>query len=467
MTTYLSRKILTERYYHAESRAKGNEIVRQFIIDRQLIVTGGLVIDCALKRAGKKGIYEDFEVPDYDFFSRDNAKDASDLFKILMKAGFENLSLLPGIHPSTVKVFIFKDCIADITYASKSLFKEMEKSVFIYDDMRMRGLNFQYADIHRALSYPYENEPRETINNRWKKDFERFIMLKDINSEELFSPKSEIVERLKGYIDNPRIPAFQPEFADYPIAGLKAINYYYPVFSHSEKITISSHPEKITTSSYSEKITTSSQNGEKPVFSQEEKKQDNVYLMTKSDYEKFLTNNGKFIKELKSFKPYREILPARSEFLFKGIPTTILHCDHKTSIINIGKHKIVSLNFCIMYAFGMYLMSRSMKDSEKLPPYFVYYVQLLDIAFIAYSSLSEKTDGPSSREKLEYYFPSPLTYGEEIENPILSYMAEHPEAKIPQVHIKTEDDEDVIAEQLGKLPYGFKYDPNVYELDGS
>jgi hypothetical protein len=421
----LAKKILIERYYHADSRSRGNEIVRQFIIDRQLIVTGGLVIDFALKRNGHKGIYESYEVPDYDFFSPDNATDASDLFKILMKAGFENISLLPGIHPSTVKIFVFKDCIADITYMDKRLFKEMGKSAFIYDEMKVRNPYYQFADMHRALSFPYENEPRETINNRWKKDFERFVLLYPNRSSTISDDN----------MDTTAGTLVTSQSLEYPIAGRSAINFYL-------------------------------NKSETP---------DAVYLMTPSDYKSFLSSNGKHIRDMEMYKSYQELMPERTEMLFRDKPLTILHCRNKTSIyypdeqkvkqkefirkaksyLNIASTRqketyakcVVSLNFCITYAFSMFQITDDKWYDEA-------YRELLALAYVAY------------RDCVTDLFPSIITYGDEMPNPIIEYTTEHPEARVPQVHIKSEDNEDVVATQVAKLPYDFSYDPSVYLLDG-
>lgn len=431
----IAKEILTERYYHADSRSRGNEIVRQFIIDKQLIVTGGLVIDYAIKLTGDKGIYEDYEVPDYDFFSTDNARDASDLFKILMKAGFSNISLLPGIHPSTVKVFVFKDCIADITYASKSLFKEMEKTAFTYNGMRIRNPYFQFADMHRALTYPYENEPRETINNRWEKDLLRFVKLYSAWKD---NSKDAIKDLNSTGITDINLTGV--------IAGKTAISFYLNNNSHVRIL-------------------------------------DYVYLMTDSDYKEFITDNGKYINEMRQYKSYQELLPERTEMLYKGKSLTILHCRNKTSVyfpklqsekqnemlknaklriasvttipleptivsaIRSTDRILASLNFCIIYSFSMFQVTGDKwYDSA--------YNRLLELAYNAYNSL--QTD----------LFPSIITYGVELPSPIIVYTTDHPEAKVPQVHIKSEDDEDVIAEQLAKLPYDFKYDPSIYQLDG-
>jgi hypothetical protein len=384
-----AKEILIKRYYHENSRQRGNEIVRQFIIDRQLVLTGGLIIDFALKLKGERGIYEDYDVSDYDFFSMDNAKDASDLFNIL-RGEFENISLLPGIHPTTVKIFIYKDCIADITYATEKSFKEMEKTSFMYNGMKCRSVYLQYPDIHRALTYPYENEPKETINNRWMKDFNRFLML------------------YKHYpLKVKEITIAPTKSADVPgiISGITAIKYYM---------------------------------GDDKIY-------DCVRLMSKADYKSFLLENGKHIKDIKNYKSYAELLPERSEMKFKDMPITILVSRNKTSVVG----NYVSLNFSINYAFSMF---RITNDEW----YNYAYSKLLEIAYHCYKA-----------NKPDKCMPSIIVYGEELENQVVEYFNENPDKRVPQVHIKTGDDESVIEEQIAKLPYDYEYIDAVYNLDGT
>ncbi|MDF1729141.1 MAG: hypothetical protein P1U53_15480, partial [Sulfitobacter sp.] len=67
------------------------EVVRRFILERGLMLYGGMAIDCGLKAAGAAGIYPDDARPDYDVRSADSVRDAYDLVDILVAKGFERV----------------------------------------------------------------------------------------------------------------------------------------------------------------------------------------------------------------------------------------------------------------------------------------------------------------------------------------------------------------------------------------
>lgn len=421
----LAKRILVNRYYHAESRSKATDIVREFVIEKRLVITGGLVVDFALRLKGGH-IYEDYEVPDYDFFSSSNVKDACDLFNRLIVAGFDNISLMAGIHPSTIKVFVFKDCVADITYASEKWFSEMKKSALTYNGMLFRNPLIQYVDMHRAFSFPYENEPRETINFRWKKDFQRFAMLYHHYPCALTDKPNDrrCTDKL---------------FPEYVICGKFAIAHW-----------LESRIDLIG---------------------------DHVYLMDESDYTSFVSKNSNRMRNIKKYKPYHELLPERTEFNMGNESIVVLHCRNKTGVYYIddqdliqrstiemaksrlakktdtittvnGGVRICGINFCIIYCFSMYHIT-----GDEIYNY--YYSRLLQLVYDSYVSADTK------------YYPSIVTYGKELEKLIILHVAENPEYKISPVHISSDDDADVRETQLAKLPLTFVPPKDVYDLDGS
>jgi hypothetical protein len=342
------------------------------------------------------------------------------------------VSLVTGIHPTTVKIFVYKDCVADITFAYESLFKDMKKSALTYDGMLFRNPIIQYVDQHRALTYPYENEPTETINNRWVKDFERFCLLYSV------SPV------LSQQYNDANQQAIQVKLANnYVYAGLYAVRFYL---------------EK-----YGVKVAN---------------RQDNVYLMNDKDRNAFMIKYGNQIKSQKRYKAFGELLPSRTEMMINDVKYTILHCRNKTSIYymehqneikekvvnnarlniasviakekneEVGKSAIVSVNFCIMYCFSMFRIT-----GDEI--YNTYYGMLLDLVYNAYKN--GNTD----------LYPSIITYGDELENPIVAYMNEHPELRMQQVHVSSDNTDEQNADEIAKLPWDYEYEESVYVLDGS
>jgi hypothetical protein len=154
-----------------------NEIVKQFIIDNKLIVYGGTAIDYALRLKGDK-IYPDdlLKIPDLDFYSPKNVEHSYQLADILFARGYREARAINAMHMETMKVDVAANhFIADISYRPQSIF---EKLPFLeWAGMRIIHPDFQRVDQHSALSFPYDDAPREVIFARWAKDIKRFNIL--------------------------------------------------------------------------------------------------------------------------------------------------------------------------------------------------------------------------------------------------------------------------------------------------
>ena len=152
-----------------------SEIVRSFIISRKMIVVGGTSIDYALKLKGDKGIYHNDKLPDFDVLSSNSVIDAYELTELLCKKGYKNLSCIKALHKSTMKVRYNFVELADITYCPTHIFESLE--TLKYKEVTSVHPHFQYLDIHRALSIPFENPHRPVILARWINDAKRYNML--------------------------------------------------------------------------------------------------------------------------------------------------------------------------------------------------------------------------------------------------------------------------------------------------
>lgn len=170
-----------------ELMLKALELVRDFIIEKKLVITGGMAVDFAMKLKGDK-LYDDKTLPDYDFFSAEHSNHAYELGQILCKnlpKLFPNynihLDVIPATHTTTMRVRVNYTSVADITYLPVEIFENLPVLEFSLEglgkSLRFRHPHMQMIDQHRALSLPYENAPREVILHRWKKDMKRFDML--------------------------------------------------------------------------------------------------------------------------------------------------------------------------------------------------------------------------------------------------------------------------------------------------
>ena len=154
-------------------------IVKDFISERNLVLYGGIAIDYALRLKGTS-IYSDDQTPDYDCLSTTHVEDAYDLAEKLYNAGFKDINAVRGIHVQTMRVFVDKQSICDISYCPKIVYDTLEW--LQYKTLKIQHPNFQRIDMHLSLSFPFANPPNVVIFHRWKKDIQRFNMFEEYYS---------------------------------------------------------------------------------------------------------------------------------------------------------------------------------------------------------------------------------------------------------------------------------------------
>ena len=150
------------------------ELVKKFIISKNLILFGGMSIDYSLRIKGDK-IYPDDNCPDFDVLSKNNIKDAYDLADVLHKIGFENVNVVRGIHFQTMKVKIDSIFVADIGFIPSNIYDLIP--TLNYMGFRITHPDFLRMDMHIVFAYPYKDFTMENIFNRWKKDIKRLNLL--------------------------------------------------------------------------------------------------------------------------------------------------------------------------------------------------------------------------------------------------------------------------------------------------
>lgn len=155
--------------------SKALDIVRKFIVDKKLIIYGGMAIDLNLKKNGHVGIYEEDIIPDYDFMSPDFYNDSNELARILQTEGFHNVSAINTLHITSRKVRVNYVPVADITYIPENIYKNLPYVQI--NDIKVIHPDFQRMDMHRAFCIPFSNPPKEVILHRLNKDQKRFRLI--------------------------------------------------------------------------------------------------------------------------------------------------------------------------------------------------------------------------------------------------------------------------------------------------
>lgn len=153
------------------------EIVKKFIIDKKLILFGGMAIDIAFRLKGQQ-LYSDDEPPDYDMFSPNGIEDSYELADILYELGYEKSQSRRGFHLQTMKVGVDQIDAADINSVPQSAFDRLP--FLEYGGLRIIHPDYQRIDMHIALSFPFDGAPREFIFHRWTKDTKRFNLINEL-----------------------------------------------------------------------------------------------------------------------------------------------------------------------------------------------------------------------------------------------------------------------------------------------
>ena len=145
-------------------------IVEDFIQKKKLILYGGTAINNILPKTDQFYNF-DYEIPDYDFFSKHALDDAKALADIYIKKGFEVVEAKAGLHFGTFKVFVNNMGIADITQLHDTLFNSLLKTAIL-----KKGLHYCPANFLRQSMYLELSRPDGDVS-RWEKILKRLILL--------------------------------------------------------------------------------------------------------------------------------------------------------------------------------------------------------------------------------------------------------------------------------------------------
>jgi hypothetical protein len=164
-------------------------VVEDFIKQKNLICYGGTAINNILPEADQ--FYnKDIEIPDYDFFSANALKDATDLADIYYKKGFTDVEAKSGQHYGTYKVFVNYIPVADITYLNKEIYETLKKDAIRVAGMLYAPPNFLRMSMYLELSRPAGD------TSRWEKVLKRLLLLN--KNYPLKSPHCKTIQFQRG-----------------------------------------------------------------------------------------------------------------------------------------------------------------------------------------------------------------------------------------------------------------------------
>lgn len=169
-------KVLYERNAYKSTIDQCLEIVKDYIIQNDLMLVGGMAIDMALRAKGDN-IYDEDELPDFDIISPDNLEHASNLAEILCNKGFPDINSIGAAHISTMRVRFKNVSIFDSTYVPKSVYDRVPS--MYYKELRIIHPHVQFIDQRLSLSMLSADTGLDlNIYNRLKKDLQRNALLR-------------------------------------------------------------------------------------------------------------------------------------------------------------------------------------------------------------------------------------------------------------------------------------------------
>lgn len=377
-----------------------NDVVKNYLIKNKLIIYGGQAIDYALRLKGKK-LYEDYDMVDYDFYSYNNVVDAYEIFKeVINTKEVSTVSVLPGFHAETMRVrILYLYFIADSTYVNRRLYKINLLTALNYKGMYSRHPFLQMSDQCRALAYPFEkNGESATIIFRYNKDKDRFLLLGDnykLEKQELksFCDKIKYKYKTVKFKEGKKI-----KLEDNIYCGIVAY-YIYKCVNKGIEI------EEVIQSDELPAIFSDKPTGE------------------------LIKHEGGMIKGTRKYKDIEYVIPG-----------------NKIGINKIGKYKVASLQFVIIYLYSTFI-NRYIKGDKNN----IYLSMYLDLLKIMYENWTKEDCNP-------VFSPSIDMVGDKELSELELYLEEHPEEKDnvkPEALFYTEDTN--TKELFEKIPKKYKY----------
>lgn len=166
-------------------------VVKDYIIDNKLIITGGFALDLAFKTKNSF-IYDSFTIPDYDVITDDNIKHCNNLGMILCNLNKFDVDIINAIHNTTMRIKVLGYTVFDCTYVP-TLY--LEKIPFINcNGFKIINPCYQMIDQFLSLSYLFNSTgPEYNYVARLKKDYNRNKLIQ-FYFDPKFKPSCKISE---------------------------------------------------------------------------------------------------------------------------------------------------------------------------------------------------------------------------------------------------------------------------------
>lgn len=127
--------------------------VRAFLKSRRIVLYGGFALNSYLPT--KERIYDDdVDIPDYDGYSSNALKDATDLYNHLVSKGYKILVVKEALHKGTYNISWEFNAVADITQVDEKFYKLVNKSKQLVNNVYVIDTNLLKANAYIELASP-------------------------------------------------------------------------------------------------------------------------------------------------------------------------------------------------------------------------------------------------------------------------------------------------------------------------
>lgn len=391
------KKILFSKHQYNNELQKSLNIVRDFIINKKLILVGGMAIDMALRLKGDKIYDDEEEIPDYDVYSPEFHKDAYDLAELLYtELQINDINVINARHISTLKVRVHFTTVSDITFIPKNIYDKLPTLNYEtnFGTFKIIHPHYQMINQHRSLYIPYENAPYETIFFRWKKDMLRFELLNKYyglknNDEKLIKIKTIPIKLDKKKIEGCCIGGY---------SALLFWLYLATNLGYKTNLFIGS-------------IELTKDNIEFKLF-------DKYQLITIFNSDIFgIRTRFAPLNKFEQFYPFLDIMPEK--IIINDNYELLNNKGYLISSYLYEDINIVNIQHCLLYFMFQYIIKN--QDDELMNFYKYSYIIALDILYWSINKYMN-TKNIDDKKKYRPFLPSVETFGNINENISLSYQ---------------------------------------------
>lgn len=173
--TYINNqiKLIKSKSYkpHIDDKKKIQQIIIDFIKEKKRKIYGGYALDKLSISKGYDSFYNEYDIPDIDFYSIDPNSDIIELCNKFHELGHKVQSR-EAKHQNTYSIFVEYDLYCDVTYAPKCIYNAIP--TIKIDDINYVNPNFMIIDYLKIITDP--------LSSYWRleKSFERLLYMEEI-----------------------------------------------------------------------------------------------------------------------------------------------------------------------------------------------------------------------------------------------------------------------------------------------